>query len=90
MKKFICLIVIFLMVGCATTTYTETRPDGVQIAVSIKRPLFASTAVAWSANTGNINSASSVDLQQLVASMLAGYLASQTAGSTSAVPAVAK
>ena len=88
MKKLICfeafcvlfvalLVLLSLMLGCATTTYTETKPDGTKIDVSIKRPIFAASAVAWSTNSGNINSASSVDLNQLVGSMLAGYLAAQ-------------
>ncbi len=81
MKKLVWLVLLVFIsscyVGCATTTYKETSIDGVSREVTIKRPIFAATSLAWSTNTGNINSASSVNLEQLVASMLAGYLAAQ-------------
>lgn len=89
MKKtflFILLGVVSLILltvcACSTTTYKETSfdRDGKVLAVrevGIKRPIFASTAVSWAGLTGNINSASSVDLNQMVGAMLAGYLASQ-------------
>ena len=99
MKKFIWLILLVFILGCvtscATTTFTKTNYDSngkvtSTTDVTMKRPILASTSASWTDLTGNINSASSVSLEQMVASMLAGYLASQTVGATSATPAVVK
>lgn len=80
MKRLLilCVMCSLILLGCATTTYKETARDGSTREVTVKRPIFAATAVAWTGLTGNINSASSVDLNQMLGAMLAGYLASQT------------
>jgi len=83
MKKLICLIIVVLFIAsCATATFKKTDFDASGKVISVteaysKRPIFAATSMAWTPLTGNLNSASSVDLNQMVASMLAGYLASQ-------------
>ena len=82
MKKFICFVMVLLLLGCATSTFKKTIYDSTGKVVAtteatVKRPIFAASAISWTDFTGNINSASSVDLNQIVGSMLAGYLASQ-------------
>lgn len=84
-KKFfiLILILIFFLIGCATATFKKTEFDQTGKVLSVteatsKRPIFAATSMAWTNNSGNLNSSSSVDLQQMVGAMLAGYLASQT------------
>jgi hypothetical protein len=83
MKKLVLVFVVILILGCAKANIkrTEFGSDGkvtVVTEVSSERPIFASTSIAWTSDTGNLNSASSVDMSQMLIGLLSGYLATQT------------
>jgi len=80
--KTLLLILLISIFGCAEASIKQTKYDKAGKITSVteaysKRPIFASNALAWTSTTGNLNSASSVDINQMLMGLLSGYLATQ-------------
>ena len=92
MKKLILVCVLILLAGCATATYQNG-----DVKLTVKRPIFAAvSAGATSANcdTVTISTNTSVSIDQLSQTALAGYAQYMSGGlmktpTVQSVPAVA-
>ena len=71
MKKLICLLICLMMAGCATATFQKG-----DMKLTVSRPIFASVSAGATSANGDmvtINASTSVAIDQLMQTAIAGY-----------------
>ena len=90
---YLCLIMSFIFVGCATSTYHKDYFDKegnktASVDATMKRPIFAAMDQSWTETTGSMSSNTSFKADQFINDLISAYVKSQTGGLASTPQAV--